>query len=622
LLTKTIPISAFYADISKQWAHQPSPDGSLIANLGTQFGKTVVHIRHSANGRKLTTLKAKGIDICFWHPIKNFVWLLIKGRLWMVDPYKSARTYWTDVTPRGFQTWDIINVPSTMDEQLIIASNDRDPKLIDLYEVNQDGRGKQSLIQNTGYTLEWILDSDNKPFLTVNRKDDDGQEVHVKGNDGNWHLLIDVMPDDTLRILHEYHPGKPLHALSNRGRDKIALVEIDINSGGEKLIDAHDHVDVYKVFRICAFSTVIDLVVYAKEFQEFKALSSRGEKIVSFLESFGCKVDLDYIEATASGEYAVVCLSLSEAGYQTYFLNLETGEKHKLYEDKIAKHKENLGVTKPVSIKARDGLELQAYLTTQRGLKPENLPTIINVHGGPAEHVVWKYDHFKNFLASRGYAVLDVNFRGSTGFGKKFQQEGFKNVGRTMQTDILDSAAWLIEQGISETNNIGIMGASYGGYSAALAMTREGGTFVAGVVEMAVTDIEYQMRNNPFAWGLSLGLQKRYFGDVENSNDNSYMQMVSPINNIESAQGAILVLHGKKDPVIGFEQSEEFVSALSKAGKQVKAHYFEEGEHGYVRWQDELNRARTIERFLADHLGGRRGRLDWSVIMTLFPGYK
>ena len=207
---------------------------------------------------------------------------------------------------------------------------------------------------------------------------------------------------------------------------------------------------------------------------------------------------------------------------------------------------------------------------------------------------------------------MDVNFRGSTGYGKAYAAAGHGQVGRSMQTDITDAANWLISEGIADKNSMAVIGASYGGYSSALAMTRDAGIFKAGIVEVAVTDVVYQMDNNPFSWGLSLEAMRRYFGDPKLESDREIMRQNSPINHVQTTQGPILLLHGKLDQVVGFEQSEEFERALNDAGKDVKAFYFGKEGHGYGRWQSRVERARMIENFLAEHLGGRNGNYDWA----------
>lgn len=234
----------------------------------------------------------------------------------------------------------------------------------------------------------------------------------------------------------------------------------------------------------------------------------------------------------------------------------------------------------------------------------------MRVHGGPALSDVWHFDEQTQFLVNRGYAVLSVNYRGSTGFGKAFQAAGFGDIGKKMQDDIVDAAHWLVAQGIADKDNMAVMGGSYGGYAAAEAMVRDPGVFKAAIAEYGVMDIKYQMDNNPFAWGLIKDQMVRYFGDPDKPEDVAGMKAASPITHPERVQGAILLTAGKEDHTVGFEQSEAFAKALKADGKDVSAVYFEKEGHGYTRWQTKVRRARLVEDFLAKELGGRTGNFD------------
>lgn len=323
-------------------------------------------------------------------------------------------------------------------------------------------------------------------------------------------------------------------------------------------------------------------------------------------------VDFYILGTSSDGRFVTVARSWREQSFEYFLYDLEGSQTTRLSEHDFRRHKNALVETKPVSFKARDGLEIPAFLTLPRGVEPRNLPAIVVIHGGPAEQAIWAYSPDNQFLANRGYAVLSVNFRGSTGYGKNFRAAGYGQIGKAMQDDIVDAANWLVDEGMADRANMAVMGGSYGGYSAALAMTRDPGLFKAAIVEYGVTDVAYQMQNNPFSWGLHLDEVKRYFGDPENKTDVDEMRQHSPLTHATNVQGAILITAGKEDPMVGFEQSEEFERALRDAGKDVAAAYFEKEGHGYERWQTNLRRARLIEDFLAKHLGGRAGGFDYT----------
>ena len=267
---------------------------------------------------------------------------------------------------------------------------------------------------------------------------------------------------------------------------------------------------------------------------------------------------------------------------------------------------------------------------THISLKEADMPKLIPVSAFYADtKAAWNFQpshdgaFVANYNSDFGKRVIEVRKRGETGLFTKIKTDEIYdyrwhsltnalNVGVKMQSDILDAANWAINEGIADPDNIAVMGSSYGGYSSALEMTRDAGLFKAGISEVAVTDILYQMDNNPFAWGLYLDVMKRYFGDPENEEDRKLMRERSPITHAANASDPILLMHGKLDRRVGFEQTEEFVRALNAADKNVSVHYFEKEGHGYERWQSRVQRARIIENFLAQHIGGRNGNFDWS----------
>jgi dipeptidyl aminopeptidase/acylaminoacyl peptidase len=355
-----------------------------------------------------------------------------------------------------------------------------------------------------------------------------------------------------------------------------------------------------------------DFLVFNDGYPELRPQTGRGKTFAKLLLDGENPIDFTVLGQSRDGRFVTVGRSWREQSFEYFLYDLDKGQSTKIAEFDFRKHKDALAETTPVSFKARDGLEIPGLLTLPDDVEPKNLPAIVMIHGGPASQDTWAYDHDRQFLVNRGYAVLSVNFRGATGYGKAFRAAGYGEVGKAMQDDIVDAANWLVEHGIADRANLAVMGGSYGGYSAALAMTRDPGLFKAAIVEYAVTDLVYDMQNLPFSWGLHLDEVKRYFGDPDNEADLVKMKECSPLTHAKDVQGAILITAGKEDRNVGFEQSEEFERALKAAGKDVTAVYFEKEGHGYDRWQTEVQRALLIENFLAKHLGGRSGGFDYA----------
>ena len=238
------------------------------------------------------------------------------------------------------------------------------------------------------------------------------------------------------------------------------------------------------------------------------------------------------------------------------------------------------------------------------------IPFVVYIHGGPAGQTDLGYGHGTQFLVNRGYGVLSVNFRGSTGFGKAFQAKGFREFGRAMQDDIADAAQWLVDEGMADKNALVAMGTSYGGYSAALAMTRDPELFNAAIVEFPMLDVEYQSKYHPGFWESGLDGWWRYFGKPDVPADLELMQTFSPSNLVEDLHGPILLIGGMRDEITSVQQAKDFEAAAVLAGKDIQAHYFPDAGHGVHTWRDRLRRARLLEDFLATQLGGRTGGFE------------
>lgn len=611
-----IPVRQFFADQSAEWAYRPSADGRYLAWRGTRLAKEVVLIGAlSADGSIDEMSKIDKVRHYYWHDLKNRLLILRENRFWEVDPEDPDQDNWIDVTPRGFTNWRIETRLTSDVERQVVTSRDRNPALIDLYTTKSDGSDKQLLLRNEGKTLSWSLRKDQVPLLRFDRGEEGFVILRVNdtpdATEASWRDLMTLSLNETFYVMEVAQDGKTAFATSSLGRDKAAVVKVDLSTGAETVLVSEADEDLFHVLNIDPYDSQIDLAFSKHGESKLYPLSPRGEVFARLVEAQDARIDLDGIHWAGNGRFASVAVSPEAQGYEYYLFDLEEAVSTKLGASMFRKkHLDKLAATEEVSIPARDGLALPALLLKPKGVSGP-MPMVLEVHGGPAQHVRWQYNHFRQFLINRGYAVLSVNFRGSNGFGKTFQAAGFAQFGRAMQDDLVDAANWAIAQGIADKGAIAIMGGSYGGYAAAMGMVRDGDVFKAGIAEHAVLDVAYQMRNNPFAWGLTPELMRRYFGDPENNDDYDAMVQNSPQSGIDNLVGPVLLVAGKADRIVGFEQSEAFVRDAEAAGKDIEFLVFEKEGHGLRRWQSNVTHARRVEDFLAQNLGGRSGGWDW-----------
>jgi len=258
---------------------------------------------------------------------------------------------------------------------------------------------------------------------------------------------------------------------------------------------------------------------------------------------------------------------------------------------------------KPVQYKSRDGLTIHGYLTLPKGTAPKNLPVVVNPHGGPWTRDNWGFNPEVQFLANRGYAVLQVNFRGSTGYGRKFWESSFKKWGREMQDDITDGVKWLIKKGIADPKRVGIYGGSYGGYAvlAGLAFTPD--VYACGVDYVGVANLFTFMNAIPPYWELMRKMIYEMVGDPEK--DKELMKAASPVYHVDKIKAPLFIAQGANDPRVNKGESDQMVEALKKRGIEVPYMVKDNEGHGFHNEENRFDFYRAMEKFLAKHLGGR-----------------
>ncbi len=261
---------------------------------------------------------------------------------------------------------------------------------------------------------------------------------------------------------------------------------------------------------------------------------------------------------------------------------------------------------RPVTITSRDGLALHSYLTLPLDAEPRGLPTVLFVHGGPWARDAWGYDPQAQFLANRGYAVLQVNYRGSTGFGKAFTHAAEHEFAGRMHDDLIDAVEWVVGEGIADRDRVAIYGGSYGGYAALVGATFTPDVFAAAISLVGPSSLVTLVRSFPPYWRpLLASTWFRYVGDPDDPAQVADLQARSPLNFVDRITAPLLVIQGANDPRVTKAESDQIVAALRERGVEVEYLVKDDEGHGFVKPENRMDAYRTIERFLARHLGGR-----------------
>lgn len=615
-LPPLISTIAFYADPRAEYSFVASADGAYTASFKAHVGGAQTVVREVNTNRIIASFPSdlKGLH---WHPDQALLRFLYKGDVWQADPLAPEPEDWARVSPADLSGGWMLNEFATDASDPLLYWGKRNARAAaHMWLVSRDGTTAEKIAQGNEQTEFWVFDTDRNPVLRADSLDAAYQRVFRKSDDG-WQPLFDLHVNDTFQPVDRVQSDGTLLARSSRGRDKIALVSFDTETGQETVLLENPDVDIGLTTSL-TYDGGPDLIRMGFDSFDRVALSERGQTYLDILAEFPQPSILGETHATPSGRFVTQALSPAGKSWVFLLIDLETKSYRLLGESFFRAYKDHLPSERVVTFSARDGLDIPAVLTLPKGVS-EPIPFVVHIHGGPADISYSGYTLDTQFLVNRGYGVLSVNFRGSTGFGKAFQAKGFKEFGRAMQDDIADAALWLVEEGLADPDALIAMGMSYGGYSAALAMTRDPGLFDAAIVEFPMLDVEFQSKYHPWNWKRQMQFWTRYFGKLDNPDDVAQMRKYSPVNRVADLHGPVLILGGERDQVTAIQQVRDFELAAQEAGKEIKVHYFPNAGHGLRYWRYRLTRARLIEGFLAEQAGGRAEALSLQArIQTFF----
>ncbi len=606
-LPPLMPTQAFYASPRVEYDYVVSNDGAYtISKKGSLTGLT--HVVRRVSDREIIAEFPDGLVGIRWHPSETKVRFLFEGHDWEVDPFNAEPDQWVRTSPPQLSGGWVMNEYATDPEQPVLMwgrTNGSEPG--GMWLVSQDGLETEKVATGNAKTQYWVFDKEQNPRLRVDARDASSQSL-LRKDDGDWQQLLVLDLNDVFEPVSWVDENGKMLVRSSRGRDKAALVSFDIETGEEEVLIANPKGDVAFTTAL-TFESVPDVLRLAFDSLERVALTERGETFLNVLDQYPQPIALGATAGTPSGRYVTQAISPQSKSWIYLLIDLEEGTSVELDEFHMRRFKDRFVEPQAVRFTARDGLEIPAVLTMPRNTAGP-IPFVVWVHGGPAGRTVLDYGHGTQFLVNRGYGVLSVNFRGSEGWGKAFQAAGFREFGRAMQDDISDAAKWLVAEGLADTDALAVMGFSYGGYSAAMAMTQEPGLFDAGIVEFPMLDVEFQSKYHPGYWNNGINGWWRYFGKVDEPDDLADMRTYSPINRVEALHGPLLILGGLRDQVTDIQQVRAFEAAAMEAGKDLDVQYFANAGHGQHGWRDDLRRGRLLEDFLAKHLGGRSGGFE------------
>lgn len=525
-----------------------------------------------------------------------------------------------DLTPfQGVKAQDV-HLSMKRPGSVLVALNLSDRKRFDMYRVDLESGAIALEAKNPGDVLTWTPDNDFV-IRAATAFDSNGDTViRVRdGKDKPWRALVRMPFEQALfdgqvvggSLIAGFDPdGKSLLVHSAMNGDKGRLVRVDLKTGAETGVVASDpDSDVANDYGSDAPNVIVNLMTGAVQAVGFDYTTPHWKFIDRALGDDFARINksapghLRLISRDRRDRKWIVSASASDAPTAYYSYDRDAKKLTPLFTDNPALAKYKLAPKKAVVIKARDGLPLVSYLTLPVDVEPKNLPMVLNIHGGPWYRFTDDYDAEVQLLANRGYAVLQVNYRGSTGYGLKFLNAGNNQWGRGMQNDLYDATQWAIEQGIADPKRIAAMGGSGGGYATLLALEQRPDLFAAGVDAVGPADVATLIRSFPAYWSNILLRWRRRVGDVEN--DAELNRAISPLYHVEKIKAPLFIMAGEHDVRVTLKNIEGMVKALRDDNRDVVYVVYTDEGHGLGRPENSLDYYGRVEEFLAKHLGGR-----------------
>jgi len=590
-----------------------SPNGTSLAWIAPHDGVLNVWTAPvGANGvdwdsaKVVTNDTDRGIRVFGWaHDGRHLLYLQDTGgdenwRLYDVDLPTMQRR---DLTPfEGVQA-QIIATEKKHPSEVLVGLNRDNPALHDVYRLDLGTGDLTKLVENPGFA-GWVADSELVTRVGVGLEPDGSMVVMVRDDaDGDWRLLQtfpaeDAMTSGPMAISAD---GNSMLGLSSAGVDTGRLVRVDLASGAEEVIAEDPEADVAGV-RVHPDTREPQIVTRVKERMEYRVLDPALEADVAAIRALH-PGDPDIVAQDHSDMVWLVAFT-NDAGPVPFYLYDRRGREGRfLFEHQPELSQYELAPMEPFSYQTRDGLTIHGYATFPPGAGRTGLPMVLNVHGGPWARDSWGFDSEAQWLANRGYLCVQVNFRGSTGYGKTFVNAGDREWGRAMQNDLTDAVEYAIDQGWADRERVAIFGGSYGGYAALAGVTFTPDLYRCAVDIVGPSNLKTLIETIPPYWQPQIALFHQRVGNPET--DAEFLWSRSPLSRAASIKTPLLIAQGANDPRVKQAESEQIVAAMRDAGIDYEYMLFPDEGHGFAKPENRLKFYAAAERFLARHLGGR-----------------
>ncbi len=612
--TPLIPRELLFGN-PERTAPQISPDGKRIAWLQPDKNNVLqvwIKTVGGSDEKMVTADKKRGIRRYFWAEDNAHLMYLQDA-----DGDENFHVYGVDLASgsvRDYTPWQGVRAePEETDAKfpntILVDANVRDRKVMDIYRIDLTTGAAVLDTQNPGDVNSWVTDAKFVVRGAQVATSDAGTELRVRDNQkAPWKTLLKAGPEEQLDLIGFSADGKSVFLKSSIGSDTERVVERNLATGKERELAHNDRSDANWIF---AHPTrhIIQAVGFAEGRLEWKVLDPTIQG------------DFDAIRKLADGDFAIINRDSADAHWLLYFFQDRGPSRFYAWDRKDKKgtflftsqpklEGLPLAAMKYVPIPSRDGMTLNSYLTIPEGSTGKKLPLVLFVHGGPWARDLWGFNPTAQWLQNRGYAVLQVNYRGSTGYGKKFLHAMDRQWGKKAHEDLIDAVNWAVKEGIADPKRLAIMGGSYGGYAALAGAAFTPDVFRCAVDIVGPSNLATLIKSIPPYWAPMRAIFDKRVGNIDDPKDADLLKDASPLFAADKIKIPMLIGQGANDPRVKQAESEQIVAAIEKNGGAVTYVVYPDEGHGFQRPENRIDFNARVEKFLAGVLGGRAEKLD------------
>lgn len=598
-----IPVEEFFKN-SEKTGYQLSPDGKYFSFLKPWKTRMNVHIQKIGESKvtRITNSEKSDIDGYTWVNNERLIYVQDKGG---DENFKVYGVNLDGSNPKELTPFNKVRVGITDDLEhdpahILITMNKRNKQIFDVYKLNVNDGKLKMVAKNPGNISGWVTDHKGKVRVALTTDGVNSSLLYREKESDPFKTILKTTFKESVSPLFFTYDNKYLYVSSNLKRDKAAIYKYDIANGKflEKIFE-HPEVDVSSLLSSDKRKKILG-VSYNTDKRHYKFFDKSRAELQKTLESKLPGVEVAITSASKDENRMLVRTYSDRTRGAYYFYDMSSKKLKKIADVSPWLKAKYMAPMKPVKYKSRDGLTINGYLTLPVGVKAKNLPVVVNPHGGPWARDYWGYNPEVQLFANRGYAVLQMNFRGSTGYGRKFWECSFKKWGKEMQDDITDGVKWLIKKGIADPKRVAIYGGSYGGYATLAGITFTPDLYRCAIDYVGVSNLFTFMKSIPPYWKPYLEMLYEMVGHPEK--DKKLLREGSPIFHVDKIKVPVFVAQGANDPRVVKSESDQIVDALKKKGIPVTYMVKDNEGHGFRNEENRFEFYRAITKFLNTHM--------------------